>query len=66
MRINNIHIDLHRMSHEELVSARAYAERRIEVAWEDITKVNGELALRGTVEFEPVQLQIELGPETRY
>lgn len=65
--INNIHLNLHRMSHEELVNARGFAEARITHAMEDITKLNGELACRATVEFEPVQMTIpELDGTVRY
>lgn len=60
--INNTHLYLHSMSHPELVAARGFAEDRITHAMEDIAKLNGELACRGTVEFE----QLELDGTVRY
>lgn len=65
--INQTHLNLHTMSQEELVNARGFAETRITHALEDIAKLNGELACRATVEFEPVQMTIqELDNTVRY
>lgn len=51
MLINNTHLNLHTMSHEELVNARTHAEGRIQHVLEDIAKLNGELALRASVQL---------------
>jgi hypothetical protein len=65
--INGIYLNLGRMSEQELLQARLYAEERIRLAWEDIHKILGEMGSRETVEFEPVQLPIpELDATVRY